>query len=552
MTAPLAAEYEAIVVGGGVVGAGVARDLALRGVRTLLLEKRDFSSGTTGTCSGMIHGGLRYLEFDVATTRNSCVDAGYIKRMAPHLIFRIPFLIPVYPGARYGLEIVESVLEAYVRYSPLKEGKPSSRLSADETLSLEPGIAPGLKGALTLDEWGIDPFRLVLANAVDARERGADVRNHAEVTAVDVERGRVVALRVRERGSETPVRVGCRTLVNAAGPWAPRLAAMAGARVGMRPGKGTHVIFSGRVSNYGLISPTIDGRETLLVPHEGCTLLGTTDDDYYGDPDDVSATREEIDYLLESACRVMPELRRHRVMRVMSGVRPTLYQFGPIEDKLPREHALIDHASEGADGLLTITGGKLATYRIMAEEAADLVTRKLGRAAACRTHLLPLPGGEETPDAAELAREHGLDAFACASLVRRHGARARTILAEGRKERDGMAVLCACEGTLTCEARYALRHEMVEDLADLGRRTRVGWGPCQGLSCAYRAAALMAEERSLSAAEAHRLAFAFLESRFKGIRPFCEGPALATQEMAQRAWDAAGLPELFGAQGKLR
>ena len=540
------AAVDVVVVGSGVVGAGVARDLALRGVRTLLVERKDFSAGTTGACSGMIHGGLRYLEFDVGTTRDSCADAGYIRKMAPHLIFRIPFLVPIYPGAAYGLEIMETVFEAYGRYSPLKDGKPSARLTPAEALTLEPAIAPGMRGALTLDEWGIDPFRLVLLNALDAARHGAEIRTHCAVTAIERDGGRVTAVRVRDRGSATTERIPCRVVVNAAGPWSPRVARLAGARVELRPGKGTHVIFAGRISNYALIAPSIDGRELLLVPHEGCTLLGTTDDDYYGDPDDAEATREEVDYLLQGAARVFPEIRSHRAMRVMAGVRPTLHEWGPNEDKLPREHAVLDHASptpgsaDPVEGLVTITGGKLATFRLMAQEATDAVLAKLGRKGPCRTHLLTLPGGDAALPAAELARAHRIDPFTALKMTRRHGSLAATILEQGARERDGMKVVCACEGILACELRHAVRHEMARDLADLGRRCRVGWGPCQGERCAFLAATILAEELSLPGRSAHRLVLDYVQNRFKGKRPFCEGAQLAQEELSQQRLAAAG------------
>ncbi|MFN7972821.1 MAG: FAD-dependent oxidoreductase [Acidobacteriota bacterium] len=540
------AEFEAIVVGGGVVGAGIARDLAMRGVRTMLVEKRDFSAGTTGTCSGMIHGGLRYLEFDVATTQASCQDAGYIRKIAPHLCFRIPFLIPVYPEARYSVDIMETVLEGYGRFSPLKDGKPSARLTEAEALSLEPGLMRGMRGAVTLDEWGIDPFRLVLGNVLDAAAHGAVVKNHTEVVAVDRRDGAIAGVRLKSRGQGPASRVGCKVLVNAAGPWAPRLAELAGARIRQRPGKGTHLIFAGRISNYGLIAPAVDGRELLLVPHESCTLLGTTDDDYYGDPDDAVATREEADYLYEGAMRLLPELANHRVMRVMTGIRPTLYQWGINEDKLPREHALVDHAAEGVPGFFTMHGGKLATFRIMAEETASAVLAKLGRSAPCRTHEMPLPGGDHVPDATDLAREQGIDPLTAHKLVRRHGSAARRILDEGKKDRTGLSVACACEGVLECEVRHAIRHELCEDLADLGRRTRVGWGPCQGLHCTLRCAALFASEKGLAPDAMHRLAYESLKSRFRGVRPLCEGAQLAHEEIAQQSWAHAGYADLFG------
>ncbi|MBZ0253479.1 MAG: FAD-dependent oxidoreductase, partial [Candidatus Methylomirabilis sp.] len=189
--------YDLIVIGGGVNGAGIARDAAMRGLSTLLLEKYDFAAATTGASSGMIHGGLRYLQRDVGTTALSCLDSGYIQKIAPHLLFRIPFLYPVRdfgPAARVMIELVETYFSIYDRYQPLKNGRPHVRLSRQECLEIEPGLNPDIVGGVSMDEYGIDPYRLVVANAVSAHEAGATVMNHTEVTDFVKEGGRVVGV----------------------------------------------------------------------------------------------------------------------------------------------------------------------------------------------------------------------------------------------------------------------------------------------------------------------------------------------------------------------
>src|SRR5207253_2519021 len=295
---PSVRSYDLLVIGGGVNGTGIARDAAMRGLRTMLVEKKDFAAGSSGANSGMIHGGIRYLMTDPQVTRLSCLDSGYIQKIAPHLLFRIPFLYPVQPSRPghpslkdraflYGADIY---FEAYDRYQPLKNGKAHTRLT---------------------DE------------------------------------------------------VRARVVFNAGGPWAPRIAALAGVEVKIRPSKGVHVTLDRRLSNYGIICKAIDGRDVFVMPHEDSSIIGTTDDDFYGDPDDLFVTQDEVQYLLQAVEHTFPAVRKARVLRAWAGIRPTLYAYGPLEDALSRDHAIYDHEKDGAPGFFSIVGGKLASFRAM-------------------------------------------------------------------------------------------------------------------------------------------------------------------------------------------
>ena len=243
---------QVLVIGGGINGTGVARDLALRGVACALVEKKELGSGTTWASSGMIHGGLRYLQKDPEVTYHSCVDSGAIQRIAPHLVFRIPFLMPVFPEDPIGPEIVEIGLEMYDKFVPLKNGRPHTRLTREQALALEPGISPRIECAFTLDEWGIDAARLCAANALDAAEHGAQIFTHCEAVEVLREAGgtRVTGVRVRDRvrGDETLIEAAL--VLNAAGPWGPEVAELAGEKFKLRPGKGVHLVFERRVSTH--------------------------------------------------------------------------------------------------------------------------------------------------------------------------------------------------------------------------------------------------------------------------------------------------------------
>jgi glycerol-3-phosphate dehydrogenase len=534
--------YDVIVIGGGVTGTGTARDCAMRGLNTLLVDKRDFCGGTTGTCMGMIHGGLRYLLHDVDTTRISCIDSGYIQRIAPHLLFRIPFLTIVTKDSSFPIDFYETYMEAYDRFVHLKGGKKHTRLSRDEVLEIEPGVSPNIVGAVTTDEWGINPFRLCAVNALSASEHGADVRNHCLVREfLKDSAGNVQGVAVENTLTGEVSEETARITFIAAGPWTPALAARAGVEVRMRPAKGINIFLDRRITNYAVVAMAVDGRQVVAMPYENATMIGCTDDDYYGDLDNVTATNDEVEYLLQALERVFPTIRQARIMRVMAGVRPTLYEWKPYEDDLSREYEIYDHKNlHGVDGLLSIAGGKLAMYRLMAEHATDAVCRKLGVDVACRTHEEPLPGGDEAVDEDAVADEYNAPRYVVRRLAYRHGSRCRRILDMIREDPALGALVCRCEPVTEAEIRYVIRHEMARTLDDLRRRTRVGSGPCQGARCNFLAAAILADELNLAPGQALAASAEFLQQRWKGKAPILRGDNLAQEELNQAIYNLAG------------
>lgn len=533
--------FDVVVVGAGVTGAGVARDAALRGMSVLLVEQRDLASGTTWGSSGMIHGGVRYLQYDWETTRVSCLDGGYIRRTAPHLLFPVVFLVPVFPDTRMSLDTTEVGLEAYDRFQPLKGGRPHVRLTPAEALRLEPGLNPDLVGALTMEEWGVDPSRLVTLTALDARAAGAELRTWTEVTGLLREDRRVCGVRLRSRLSGATTEVRARVVVNAAGPWATELAAMAGAEVRLRPAKGIHLIYDRRITNVALSVEAVDGRGLLLVPHASTTILGTTDDDFYGDPEHLEVTEDEIEYVLEAAERVLPGIRRYRVAHANAAVRPTLYEWRKYEDDLTREYEVFDHGvRDGSPGLVSVAGGKMSMFRKMAEDTVDAVERVLGRPHVdCTTHLRPLPGGEAQTDIVEVAAEFALPLAVANRLVSRHGARSAALLRDADPA-ERAAVLCECEPVTVAELRHSIRHEHVERLEDLYRRVRWSGGGCQGMRCCWEAARVLGEERGHSPGRIEEEVRDFLEARWQDRPTLMSGVGLAQEELAHGALCSLG------------
>ncbi len=504
--APGETDVDVAVIGGGVNGTGVARDATQRGLKVALFERNDLAFGASGNSSGMIHGGPRYLTSDPDVTHSSCLDSGHIQRIAPHLLFRIPFLMPVFRKndlvAEATLAAYDAFFEVYDRYQPLKRGKSHVRLAADELFALEPGIVKEARGGVTFDEWGIDGVRLCVANAVDAVEQGATVRVRTTVTEIlRGEDGRVRGVAYRDRETGQSGTCTARVVVNATGAWAPITAALGklapkAARV--RPGKGIHVFLDRRLTNYAIVARAIDGRQVFLLPWQNVSVLGTTDDDYYGDLDRVVATGDEVRYLFQAVARVFPSIWQARAIGTWAGVRPTLYAWGPNEDELSREHEIRDHAADGADGLYSMLGGKLASFRQFSEEMTDVIARRLRVSASCRTHKTPLPGGDETVDPMRLVVEGGMEAVTATRLVYRHGTRSLRVLERMLKDPREAAVVCPCEPVTEAEIRYAVAHELARSVEDVSRRTRLGLGVCGGVRCAARCGRIVADmgERS--------------------------------------------------------
>lgn len=524
--------YDLAIIGGGINGAGVARDAALRGLRVALFEREDWGAGTTGSSTRMIHGGVRYLLYDIPTTRASSEDAGRIRRIAPHLTWRIPFLWPLFFGSRFLHEATDAFLTAYDPYAAKRGGLRHARLSADDAHRIEPGLAPDVDGALTLDEWGCDVFRLAALNALDAHEAGAHLFPHTEVVGL-IRSGRdVTGVRARDRidGREWPVEA--KLVVNAAGPWATHVAALAGADARIRPGKGVHITFERRIGNYGMILEGRDGRTMFLVPHGSETIAGTTDDDFYGDPShvDLEVTRDEVDYVIEACARALPQARHWRVTRSWAGVRNTIFEWGVDEDELSRRHEVIDHTSEGVAGMISIIGGKLAAYRMQAEETVDVALAQLGRPAApCTTGTRPLPGAEPTPDFGALAASIGVPAAIVERVWRRLGSRIRDAF-DGAGP-DELAPVCRAEGVTTAEIRYAVEVEGCRTLEDLRRHTHVGAGPCDGADCVAPAAHTIAELLDWPPNRTRAEIAAFRDARWAGRRPVLSGATLAAEEV---------------------
>jgi glycerol-3-phosphate dehydrogenase len=526
-----AGEFDAIIIGAGINGAGIARDAALRGLKVLLIDKGDIACGTSGWSTRLIHGGLRYLEYgELGLVRESLRERELLLRHAPHLVRPLPMLIPLYAQASRGPLAIRAAMLAYDLLSFDKSLDHHRMLSKDETLRRAPGLSSkGLRGAALYYDTQVEyAERLVLENALDARDNGAMVRTYARVDRFLVEQGRVLGVEFTDQLEGSGGHIARAPLtVNVAGPWVDQLieAALESPAARLIGGtKGSHLVaseFTGAPTDALYVEASEDGRPFFIIPWNGQYLIGTTDLRYDGDLDHVEASDAEIDYLLRETNLVIPQahLTRANILYTYSGVRPLAYAARAEEKGITRRHFIHDHAPD-MGGLLSIVGGKLTTYRHLSEQAVNLIFKKLDRKSpACLTVSQPLPGAGEDDFAAfrdEFKKMSPLSESVNERLLRVYGTRAALVL-ESAMERDDHVLresFSPSTGAIGAEILFAFRQEMARTLSDcLMRRTMVGLGPNVGADDDERAAIIAQKYLGWSSNRAAREVAAHREYR---------------------------------------
>ncbi len=495
--------FDVLVVGGGITGCGIARDATLRGLSVALVDKGDFASGTSSRSSRLIHGGVRYLETgQIHLVFESSAERRRLLRLAPHLVRPLAFTWPVYDDARISRWKLGAGLLAYDALSMFRNVARHERLSAGAVLTREPMLrADGLRGGARYFDATTNDARLTLANALDAAEQGATVLNHVAVTGLRIEAGKIVGATVLDQLSGERSNVHARVVVNATGPWSDALRMLdatattdAPSTPAVRGSKGTHIAVSrARIGNRDaltLLAPQ-DGRVMFVLPSGSFAIVGTTDTYTPASPDGVRATNADVRYLLESANRYFPKasLDESDVISAWAGIRPLLPADGASPGRVSREHAV----SVSAHGLVSITGGKLTTYRIMAADVVRVVLERLGRRADRRspTRDRPLPGGDFSSIDAVIAAatRSTADEPLAAHLVRAYGSRWAAVIQDIHSTDGSERVVDDLPYTMG-ELRYAVRYEMASTIGDLLiRRTHLAHETRDhGLAGASRAA----------------------------------------------------------------
>jgi glycerol-3-phosphate dehydrogenase len=490
--------FELIVIGAGINGAGIARDAALRGLKVLLVDKGDVGSGTSSWPTRLIHGGLRYLEYgEVGLVRESLRERERLLRNAPHLVQPLPLLIPVYEGDSRRPLLIRAGMLAYDALS-LDKSLPRHRmLDRAATLRRIPGLSPEnlLAGALYYDAQVEYTERLVLENALDATAHGATLKTYHKVERITSHSGKVTGVAGTDLLTDLPFHATAPAVLNVAGPWVDEiLAGIEGvtAQPLMGGTKGTHLIvdpFPGAPSTGIYAEARIKHRPFFVVPWNDAYLVGTTDTRYTGNLDYLSATDEEIEWMVQEVNTLFPDanLSRENVQYSYAGVRPLPSAPGKTEGAVTRRHMVVKHGvRDELEGLYSVVGGKLTTYRELAEHAVDLVEVALGKTRTRSvTAETPLPGAPVNQDwqgfRAQFLAESEMPVEVNEHLLRVYGVRAADVAAYAR-ERGLEAVVDPPSGTIAAEVPWGFEREGARTIADIvARRTMSGLGPFAGV-----------------------------------------------------------------------
>ncbi len=528
-------ETDVIVIGGGATGAGTLRDLALRGLRCLLLERFDIATGATGRNHGLLHSGSRYAVTDSESARECIEENQILRRIARHCVEPTDGLFLTLPedDLAYQSQFIAACQQAGIN---------AQAIDPQEALRLEPAANPQLIGAVRVPDGTVDPFRLTTANMVDACEHGAEVLTYHEVLGLIRRGDRVTGVRVFDHKQQRTLDLYAQVVINAAGIWGQRIAEYADLRVRMFPAKGALLILGHRINNMVINRCRKPADADILVPGDTISLIGTTSTRVdYDQIDNMSVTPQEVEILMREGAKLAPMMAQTRILRAYAGVRPLVASDNdPSGRSVSRGIVLLDHASrDGLEGFVTITGGKLMTYRLMAEWVTDKVCEKLGHSARCTTAERPLPGSASASTQQPAAATSGSRAFSAplrGSAIYRHGDRAARVLSG---EYADSSLVCECEAVTAGEVRYAVEALKVNNLIDLRRRTRVGMGTCQGELCACRAAGLLCKLGQSTPPQALAQLSQFLNERWKGVRPIAWGNALRESEFT--SWVYQGL-----------
>jgi len=499
-------EYDLVIIGGGINGAGIARDAAMRGLSVILLDKNDFGSGTTSFSSRLIHGGLRYLEYaEIPLVYESLHERGYLRKIASHLVNRIRINIPVYRCSRRGRLLIRLGMIFYDLLSIRKTLPRHRMLNREQMLEEAPGLnADGLRGgAQYYDAQVTYAERLVLENVIAAEESGAIVKNYCAVDVIGPYDGKSLNVAYVDQATSLKSRAKGRLVINASGPWVDRVLHTTGTKTRRLMGgtKGSHIVvgeFDGAPRDAFYVEAASDGRPFFIIPWNEQYLIGTTDIRFGRDPDNARASNKEIRYLLDETNQVFAEARLSTddIHFAYAGVRPLPRRRKGPESAITRKHIIKRHRGR-LRGIISIIGGKLTTYRNLAEQTVDRVCKMLRAGSAdCDTASTPLPGAIGVDNARdELKAYSGLTEDGRERILGIYGGRAALILELAAAEPELSKIIDSNGCVLAAEVVFCIRHEYAKYLTDLmHRRLMLGLSADLGESVVDKVAAIAAIE----------------------------------------------------------
>ncbi len=504
-------DTEVLVIGGGVTGTGVMRDLALRGIQCLLIDRRDLNAGASGGNHGLLHSGGRYAAADCETAAECRQEGEILKKIAADAVDPCGGLFVAVEGddADFAGKFPQHCARA---------GIPCVELSPKEARELEPALSDKILSAYQVPDASIDPFRLTLANVQHAKQlNGSDYLPHTEVIRFEKTDGEITAAICQDHRAGTKLKIHARQFVNASGAWAKMVAELADCHdVNLLYSKGTLIISNTRITNAVVNRLRPPGDGDILVPGGTVSLLGTTSDSI-DNLDNIRPTVSEVDRILKQGAALVPVLETTRFIRAFSGVRPLLMSSGALDDgrKASRGFTLYDHEQQGLSNFATIAGGKLTTYRLMAEKTGDLVASRLGNENPCQSAdvMLPVDEGTRWTEPGYSAR-HWFKHSDASDLI-----------------------LCECEmvsqSVVDKVIQKAPGAEREMTLQAIGLRSRIGKGTCQGAFCSMRVTSHLYDQDIYRNKQGLGHLRDFVSARFKGIKPILWGEQMPQMELAE-------------------
>lgn len=483
---------DVIIIGGGATGCGIARDLALRGIPHYLVERGDFAAGATGSCHGLLHSGARYAVTDPQAARECISENSILRRIAEKCVEPTDGLFVRLPGdsKRFRDRFLKCCEDV---------GISTEVLSPSRALDLVPALNPVIEEAIKVPDCAIDPFRLCMLNATSSRHKGGGFLIHHEVVDIIKEKGNCVGIKAKDRFTSQIKVIRGKVIINAAGAWGNKVATLAGSRVPITLSKGSLIVSNHRLTNMVInrLRPPSDGD--IIVPNEAVCLAGTTSIGVK-DPDNIKVESHEIDTIATEVDHMIPEFGATRMIRAYCGVRP-LFASG-VEDTraISRGFRITDHSN----GLFSIIGGKLSTYRLMAERMVDIIMTRFDKKVPCTTAQIPLDGQDEL-----------------------------TGYPLSKRLKDMNDIVCECELVTRKDVEGVINRIGSKHIEDIQHRTRLGMGPCQGGFCTYRALGIMQEMGRISPEDSMKVLKTFLEGRFKGVRPALWGDQLREEQLVE-------------------
>ncbi len=499
---------QVVIIGGGITGAGIARDLAQRGIEFMLIEKGDLANGASGRNHGYLHSGARYAVNDPHAARECIQENRILKRIAPWCIEDTGGLFISLP------EDNSTFMEQFLR-SCEEIGIPTRCLSPAEALAMEPNLSKEITGAIHVPDAAIDPFLLVFGNVEEAGEYGKEILARTEVNRFVLTRNRISGVEAQNAETGEPLTVHADFVVNAAGAWADQIARFAGLSVPLEFSKGSMLISNRRVSNRVVHRCRLPSDGDIVVPNHTVSILGTTSLKT-ADLSNLTVEPGEVSFLIDEASKMLPCLTRARYIRAYAGIRPLFRaESGQDSRELSRGFVLLDHGlQDGVENFITITGGKFVTYRLMAEKTVDLICQKMGLDIPCKTHLTTLAGVKGT-----------------------FRGRGEYLKALGQEvDKGDSEIVCDCELITRGELEEVVRCLAIKGLRETLHRTRLAKGTCQGAFCSYRLLGVIHAMGKVEAINSSAQLKGFLEERWKGIRPVLWGEQLREHQFIEEMY----------------